>query len=400
MEHPIPDPARPAGSPGSVRHVVSHLPRGLCVITLSRAGADLAVPVQTMVALGEDPPQAALVLAPGDLGDLVLGEGEGIGISVVSSEDERLSRQLLPGAPLPLDPGACRRGPHDVPVLSRSVAWIEAAVHAVEEAGGLLVVLADVRSHGESSLTPMVEYLGGYGDLTVSMLAAPDENLRHQLALVDRIREEMESVAFELGCRVVAQTLVDDQLVFLASAGHISHYVSPVMTVGNRAAVVPPLGALFLAWAPEPEVERWLGPLQEPDERARARAVLARVRDSGYTVYLRSEADTEVWALSARGQLPVVVDELSDEQRRMVHGIRQDPAGFGPDDVTEVEWLAVPVFGEDSRVALILGVEGLDYPRDWEEFEARLARLEQAASMATRAIGGKVPLPGAADRSA
>lgn len=370
-----------------------HYPRGVCAVTLTRDGESFAVLAETFVAISEEPPRVVMLFSDRRAAAVLSEPGQGFGINILSAEHEQLCRALASDRLVPLDEASRRQGPGGVPVLTRAVAWIDCTVEKTAEIEDLKMVFARVHSQGESSLAPLIGFQGGYGELTTSSLTAHGEDLHEQLALVDLVRDEMEAVADEMGCRVVAQTLVGDQLIFLASAGHLSRYISPVVTVGDRAAAVPPLGALFKAWAGAQEVEHWLSALDGEAARDRARRQLEDIRNRGYTVYLRSD-DDELWRQAAQGLLPARREDLTPEQVKMINALRQDPPDFAADDAQEVEWLAVPVFAPDSSVALVLGIEGLDYPRDWNEFESRLARLEQAASSATRAIGGRVPLPG------
>lgn len=379
--------------PGSLRHTMSHYVRGVCAVTFSRGEHAVAVLAEGLHAVGEHPPRVAILLSKSQAIAARPEPGQAIGINVLSVEQESLFREAAVGEGLVLPPGEWRAGTTGTPLLNRPVAWMDCSVDRIIDLDDLSIVLGDVASQGESSLKPLIGFRSGYGELTTLTLSAGSSELRPWLQLVDHVREEMEAVANELHCRVVVQAMVGDQIVFLASAGHLTDSVSPVMAVGDRSPVVPPMGALFVAWDQPENVERWVSVLPEGPTRADARSRLTAVRERGYSVYMRSERDRDLWRIKATGQMPSVPRDLTSAQVQMINEMNQDPKQFGPNEAEDVEWIAVPIFGPDSQVALLLGAEGLTYPSDWGEFEARLGRLEEAASRATTAIGGCVPLP-------
>src|SRR6185503_18773506 len=78
-----------------------------------------------------------------------------------------------------------------------------------------------------------------------------------------------------------------DEIVFVARAGRASPR-SPNVREGERVPLVPPLGAVFMAWATSDEVARWLARAPSVDA-GRARAALALARTRGYSIGSASE---------------------------------------------------------------------------------------------------------------
>lgn len=384
-------PGPAGGPPASLAHLAGLYPQGVCVVTYTDAdGRPAASRVLTFFPVSENPPRVGLVIRNGTQGALT----GGFGINILSADQAGFHRSMLDEQESPEEWQFTSAG---IPVLRRTVAWMEAGVEtATEVADGLYMVVARVRTHGENSRTPLVALLGGYGELRTSTLSAVSGDLTESLHVVDLVRPEMENLAVDLGARVTAAAFVGDHLVFLASAGRIENHVGPVVPIGSRAPAIAPVGATFMAWASSERVERWLSLLDRAEDpraaRAAAESCLSAVRARGFTVYLTTPTHDQLWVEVAHGRVPTSPEDLSDKEFALFNTLVQDPPEFGPDSVGDVEWLSVPVFGPTSEVLLTLGVEGLPHPHDWQEFEARLARLEQATSNATRAVGGRIPV--------
>ncbi|MGQ4619400.1 flavin reductase [Nocardia sp. R7R-8] len=383
-------------SPGSLASAAARFPVGACVLSYMKSGEPVAVSVSSLTAISENPARVIIVLTGAEaIGTSAQAE---FSINVLSSHHAQLYRSLPADQEQRLDESVgWRLTTRGVPVLNHVTAWMEAVRERVVELTPECVVLvATVRAHGDSSLAPLVVVDGGHGVLETSSLQAQGHDVTEALALVDLVRDEMEAVASDLECRVVAQALVDDQHVFLASAGHLYNYSGPAMRVGDRTAAIPPSGAIFVAWSGEEDVEHWLSILdRSPDPegaRADGRARLRGVRTRGFTVALHQDTHDRLWELTTQGAIPARREDVDDEQFQLLTTLAADPVDFGPSDVQRVEWLALPVFGPDGNVVLALGIEGLEAPTDWAEFEGRLARLEEASSRATQALGGRLPL--------
>jgi DNA-binding IclR family transcriptional regulator len=203
----------------------------------------------------------------------------------------------------------------------------------------------------------------------------------------------MEAAAADLGGRVVAQTVVDRQIVFIASAGSLPDNRGKIaMTIGSRVPAIPPLASLFMAWEPQGVVEEWLKAVTSDERREQARTRLADVRERGYSAYVADETSADLLREMGDLRFPASIDELNHDQIVAIENLTVDPLGFGSEHVTQIEWLAVPVFSRDHRVCLVLGLEGLPRPSGWTDFERRLARLEQAASNIMTVTGGQVAI--------
>ena len=222
-----------------------------------------------------------------------------------------------------------------------------------------------------------------------ALIAAGHAAGARQLDLVDHARPVMAELADELAAQVVASSTVGDEMVLLATAGRPGP-MWLAFTVGQRVPLAPPLGTVFLAWAPPPAVDRWLdrlGPGAGEDDKARLRSALAVVRRRGYALNLEAVANLNLSrALSGRddaGALTVVLEELAREE----YLLQELEAGA----TYRLSQISAPVFGPDATVALALTVVGLPEKLTGEEIPRYGDTLVAAARGVTLSIHGRTP---------
>ncbi len=179
--------------------------------------------------------------------------------------------------------------------------------------------------------------------------------------LIARAQEAAEDLFHELGAPVLLNTIVGEEILALTSipdrAGR-----SPGMRLGQRAPLVPPSGAHFLAWAPEPAIEAWIakaGPC-DSEQVDSWRHALTLVRKRGFQVTLRVPQESEFAALMAEmaaGRQPLEYKEqatnlMSSQGWRLVQ-----PETIVVDELYDVVLIAAPIFDQNggSPLSLCLG---------------------------------------------
>jgi DNA-binding IclR family transcriptional regulator len=179
---------------------------------------------------------------------------------------------------------------------------------------------------------------------------------------VDVAMPEMHALSEELGLDCVASAAIADEIVILARAGTprpFGIYVQP----GQRLPLAPPMGTVFVAWASEAEVERWLarvGPGASARKRSLYHRALGVVRERGYSVGLGDVADDE-YAL-----------------------IELEPsASYRPNHI------GAPVFDAKGDVALGLFLIGFRDQIPADKVPAFADRLLSATTRVTQALGGR-----------
>ncbi len=184
---------------------------------------------------------------------------------------------------------------------------------------------------------------------------------------VEFARGEMRRLVdlFQLEC--MASTVVGDHIVVLEHAT-LDVPLSISMRVGQRVPLAPPLGTIFVAWAPQHEIDAWLlrlGPDVSEDQMQRYRHAVEAVRRRGYTV-----------SVSPRGR------EAHED-----HVLLELQAA--PD--FRVHLLVAPVFDSDGAVALALTMFGFPDQLTEADIPTYAQELCSSARTVTAAIHGNVP---------
>jgi DNA-binding IclR family transcriptional regulator len=161
--------------------------------------------------------------------------------------------------------------------------------------------------------------------------------------------------------------------------------------------LVPPFGAVFIAWDGERAAERWLDRAVtrlSARERRRYRSALAAARLRGYSITIANAAAPDLARL-----LDALVDDPRAEQglrhrdeliRELVH-TEFLPSDVEPDRPLRVSQMSAPVFDSSGRVAAAIMVLGPDYDLDTTAVTALGEPLLAAARDATARLGGRPP---------
>jgi DNA-binding IclR family transcriptional regulator len=165
---------------------------------------------------------------------------------------------------------------------------------------------------------------------------------------------------------------------------------------GESVPLVPPFGAVFVAWGGDAAIEDWLdraGAALGPDERAHSRAALAAVRERGYSISVAS----------VRPDLVRLLEDLADQEPDAATLDARDalireltPSEYLPVDVPadvplRVTQISAPAFDAKGKVAYKLMLLGPSYDVGAAEIDALGDRVLAAARAATTALGGRRP---------
>jgi DNA-binding IclR family transcriptional regulator len=165
--------------------------------------------------------------------------------------------------------------------------------------------------------------------------------------------------------------------------------------IGEAVPLVPPFGAVFVAWDAE-GVEGWLDRAPEglsERERRRYRSALQAIRTRGYSITTASRPTSDLAEL-----LDELVDGPAGEQRlrrreqliRAVAHTEYLPVELGSDGL-QLSQLSAPVFDPLGGVAAAIMVLGPNYEMTSEEVASLGERLMLAAKSATARVGGSAP---------
>lgn len=205
--------------------------------------------------------------------------------------------------------------------------------------------------------------------------------------VIDVARDAARDLAQQMGLEVALTAPGGEHIVFLARAGEPSAHGVPVH-VGQRVPLVPPIGAVFVAWG---NAQSWLAGAADP---GRLREVLEVVRLRGYSVALEAET---------RQQLGHAVDDLatnpSNDQLRTQ--VEQLVSGLGereyqlhqvdPAERYDVSMIAAPIFGAASQVVLAMTLLGFEGKLSGSRVTELGERLRDVALVVTRRTRGRKP---------
>ncbi len=192
-------------------------------------------------------------------------------------------------------------------------------------------------------------------------------------------QRQMDELARQFDLEVIGSTAIGDEIVILGRAGTprpLGINVQP----GQRLPLVPPLGTVFVAWAGEEAIERWLdklGPSATAADRDRYRQALEAVRGRGYSIAMAGQ-----------------------EQQRLVEELTAGGRAGGEYALTELEGaetyaisqIGAPVFGPHGEVAFGLFLIGFRGQIAAAEVPTYAEALVRAAQEVTGALRGAVPV--------
>jgi DNA-binding IclR family transcriptional regulator len=257
--------------------------------------------------------------------------------------------------------------------------------------GSAHAVLATLEDAGYVSRHPLRKtYVLGPALVTAGVAAL------EQHPAIRAASDEIAKLAAELGADVVVTAPTPTDIIFIACAKTRSRY-GPGFREGERVPLVPPLGAVFMAWAGPDEVEAWLARTPSPHapDRARAERILSAVRARGFAVSLASSAQRAlgdaVLALTtnpSQGSMRASVDELfgalaaSDD-----YELTSIEAGRSYD----VAMIAAPIFDADSRPLAAIAASGFPPGLATADISEIAERIVASAVLVTKQTRGRVP---------
>jgi flavin reductase (DIM6/NTAB) family NADH-FMN oxidoreductase RutF/DNA-binding IclR family transcriptional regulator len=383
-----------ARDPLHFRSVLGHFPTGVAVVTgLTAEGSPAGMAVGSFSSVSLDPPLIAFMPDRSSSSWPKIRPSGSFCVNILGADQEDVCRAFAQRGGDKFAQLSWQPGPTGSPILDGVLAWIDCDLGDIYEAGDHFIVLGEVRALdiGTPAL-PLIFFQGGYGRFSALSLAAWESDLPLQMRTADLARPHMEALAEELDTECVAAAVVGDQMVLVARAGTLRSEILPT-AVGQRIPFEPPLGTVFVAWAPDAARKAWLGRAErggDPGSVATLEQTLADVRARGFSV-----ARGHRWhAQAARILTREPVDQHPDETASAMHQLIQS---LPPDyespltDAADVQTINVPVFGPGGVVPLVLSVTAADTAALGPDLTATIDRVRRAARAVTDALGGIRP---------
>jgi DNA-binding IclR family transcriptional regulator len=210
---------------------------------------------------------------------------------------------------------------------------------------------------------------------------------------IDLARDAARELSAQLDLELAVTAVAGDDIVFLARAGaHRARGIS--VHVGQRVPLVPPLGAVFMAWAEGPRISDWLATSPTTGPRVDLDAVLAGVRSRGYSVALELDVRRGLGdALTHLADAPVdaglrgTIDDLVVELGRSEYQV----ADLDSRRTYDVSMIAAPVFGADAQPVVALTLLGFEPGLSLDQVSSHGERLRDAGLVITKQSKGRIP---------
>ena len=378
------------------RAVLGNYPTGVAVVTgMDKAGAPLGMVVGTFTSVSLNPPLVAfLPMKTSRTFNVLRDASERFCVNMLAADQEGICRTLAAPGERKFDSVKWRTSPAGNPIIDGAVAWIDCEYANVVDGGDHFIVLGAVKNMGlERDALPLLFFQRGYGRFSTGpLMLVNDRHVFQSVRLAEAAREEIESVAKELGvgCSVVASAGAES--VYVAVADHSLEHKGQ-SRLGARAPLTPPLGALFVDAPNAVSEEVWLGRLGKCSDEAlvRARDQLRRVRERGWSISL-------IGALSPQ-ELEEALDLYScpnrtpDQERRFIATISSmfdmhEPEQIEASATYDVLHLTMPVKRPSGDTALALRLSDLPKQMSGMQVQNLLARLQAAVASVEARIAG------------
>ena len=371
------------------RQVLGQYPTGVCVITAVQDDRFVGMIVGSFTSVSLEPPLVAFFPDKKSSTWEKLRGADRFCVNILSAEQEAVCRKLA-SKDLDRFVGINHRlSERGNPIVDGVVAWIECERYSVTDAGDHDMVLGRIVALDVvTGDLPLLFFQGGYGRFAPSSLAAGDTRglTLEQLRNVDRARPEMDRLSSDLSARCTVTVRAGRELAVVAIAGQATRNAASTL-VGQRLPFVPPTGAIFAAWLPTSEVNKWIGERMDEPQRRATLASLEIVRHRGFSVGLLNDAQR---AFSARMQelaslqSPVPSESLQD----MIEGLDYDPVNLSPEAEAAVRLISVPVFNAVGDVTLSLTLHDFPKPPVEQGVKSYIRRVVKAAVRITESLGG------------
>jgi DNA-binding IclR family transcriptional regulator len=208
--------------------------------------------------------------------------------------------------------------------------------------------------------------------------------------------DQAEMLSQKLDAEVCVSAIAGRDVVLVARRGPLAR-TSSLGYPGDRAPMLAPYGAIFMAWAGEDAVAAWLTRADAPDTAAtHYYAVLADIRERGFSVPLDAIADPEVTAAISRVRNEPLDQKAEEHLVEVLHSTGEmvlSLNGLADDDQVTFKSIAAPIFDPIGQVLLSLSITGTGEPETVARVIALGRQLAQAAAVATRRSRGRVPTP-------
>lgn len=378
------DAKRPVIESEAMANAMAHVPTSVAAVTAISANKEpIGMVVGSFAFVSIDPPLVLFMPAKTSSTFNALRDAHHFTVNVLAHDQEGLSRQLQRPSSERLEAIDWRPSSNGSPVLPDVVSAIDCEFDRVIDAGDHFIALGSVQ-HLEvhRRVAPLIFFQRGYGGFTPGAFMEPAEGqLARDVSRVAMVRQTLERFAAELDADVSVFARIGEHAVAVAS---ISGGDAESTVVGSRYPIMAPLGALFVAWESEAEIERWSDKLRHmPDEtRRELRRQLEAVQERGWTYALNSmEPDADLGAIlriyGVENVTPADQREMEDAVRRALPNYTN--RSFVAGESVALGNIVAPICDSEGTVRMTVRLAGFDRAVRPDEIERLAARLTEVA---------------------
>lgn len=185
--------------------------------------------------------------------------------------------------------------------------------------------------------------------------------------LLAHAREAAEKLRADLDIPTLVSTVIGDEIVGMIACDTRDGRTAG-LNVGERMPLVPPIGASFLAWSDEEEIDAWLErapPEQDGDLIAYWCDGLARIRERSFQVELRLPESSALAERMAEMAAGTAATRYKSELLKLVQSFGRhplQPERLDPEADYDLILIAAPIFDEDGRCVYNLCLGGFPGP--------------------------------------
>ncbi len=207
-------------------------------------------------------------------------------------------------------------------------------------------------------------------------------------------RDEAAKLSAEHDLEAMVTARLGSDMVGLARYGGYRS-AAPSMGVGQHVPLIPPLGALFMAWSSEAEVGDWLKKLPHKitkSEQAMYRKLLLAIRKRGYAMYLETPLPIELG--QAVMEVPFSSSSPADRRRLVKLISRLDIKShqlINPKigEYYPIRMLSAPIFNPYGGVSYAIHLTGFGEALSTEQIQKYGKELTASCRSATLQSNGK-----------
>lgn len=378
------------------RGVMGHYPTGVVVVTaLSADHGPVGMVIGTFTSVSLEPPLVAFLPRTGSGTYALMREASAYCINVLAHDQQDVCRALVTPRAGVFDEVPWRESPWGAPMLDDVVAHIHC--RPVEEVtrGDHHIVLCEVDDMDVvRPVTPLLFFQGGYGAFSPHGLSARgDAHVIAALRSADLARPIAERLAREFRCEASVLAAVSPVEMTTAVSAHGGDALVSER-LGERVPLVPPLGDVTMAWAPEAAVEAWLARSlsRDPATHEHYRQRLTDIRHRGHSLWVvapdqRQAHEQLVTAIREYG-----TGELTPARQRALHELIETLAPvlesdeLRPGRLHDIGSIVVPVHAPDGTAPMTLRLTQLPRGATVEQVQVWVDELTASAAQVARLL--------------